>query len=279
MIFVTLGTQDKSFERLLKAIEDKIKAGKIKDKVIVQAGYTKFKSKYMEVFDLVPIDKFNQYVKTCDVLITHGGVGSILTGITNNKKVIAIPRLSRYKEHTNDHQVQIVCEFARRGYILKVDDLEKIDEVIKEAKSFKPKKYESNNSNMKKLITDYIEESDNVSILNKLSKNIMHGLIGPINFIGLYLLWVILYKIGFNVIVDIIVSSLIIMFINYNVYKDDFTSTVKVKYFLARSFMIALDIFVFMYLLNFNGIYLAKFLSLVFIVLVSLVMSYVLRKD
>ena len=63
MIFVTLGTQDKSFKRLLQAIEKKIKVGKIKDKVIVQAGYTKFQSKYMEVFDLVPMDKFNEYIK------------------------------------------------------------------------------------------------------------------------------------------------------------------------------------------------------------------------
>ena len=279
MIFVTLGTQDKSFSRLLEAIEDKIKAGKIKDKVIVQAGYTKFQSKYMEVFDLVPIDKFNEYVEKCDVLITHGGVGSILTGLTNNKKVIATPRLSKYKEHTNDHQVQIVSEFAKRGYILEVLDLDKIDEVIKEAKKFKPKKYKSNNDNMKKLITDYIDDNDNVSLLNKVSKLITHGFIGPINFISMFLFFVIFYKIGFNLIVDIIVSSLIVVFINYFVYKDDFTNTVRVKYFLARFFTIALDIFVFMYLLNFNGIYMAKFLSLLFNTLVSLIIAYVLRRD
>ena len=279
MIFVTLGTQDKSFSRLLEAIEDKIKAGKIKDKVIVQAGYTKFQSKYMEVFDLVPIDKFNEYVEKCDVLITHGGVGSILTGLTNNKKVIATPRLSKYKEHTNDHQVQIVSEFAKRGYILEVLDLDKIDEVIKEAKKFKPKKYKSNNDNMKKLITDYIDDNDNVSLLNKVSKLITHGFIGPINFISMFLFFVIFYKIGFNLIVDIIVSSLIVVFINYFIYKDDFTNTVRVKYFLARFFTIALDIFVFMYLLNFNGIYMAKFLSLLFNTLVSLIIAYVLRRD
>ncbi len=279
MIFVTLGTQDKSFSRLLEAIEDKIKAGKIKDKVIIQAGYTKFHSKYMEVFDLVPIDKFNQYIKDCDVLITHGGVGSILTGLTNNKKVIATPRLSKYKEHTNDHQVQIVSEFERRGYILAVDDLDKIDEVIDKAKKFKPKKYKSNNDNMKKLITNYIDDNDNVNILNKLSNLIMHGFIGPINFISMFLIFVILYKIGFNLIVDIIVSSLIVVFINYFVYKEDFINTVKVKYFLARFFSIALDIFVFMYLLNFNSIYMAKFLSLVFVVLASLIIAYVLGKD
>ena len=132
---------------------------------------------------------------------------------------------------------------------------------------------------MKKLITDYIDDNDNVSLLNKVSKLVTHGFIGPINFISIYLLWFILYKIGFNEIVDIIVSSLIIVFINYYVYEDDFTNTVRVKYFLARFFTIALDIFVFMYLLNFNGIYMAKFLSLLFNTLVSLIIAYVLRGD
>ena len=52
MILVTLGTQDKSFVRLLKAIDREIKKGNIKEKVIVQAGYTKYNSKNMEIFDL-----------------------------------------------------------------------------------------------------------------------------------------------------------------------------------------------------------------------------------
>ena len=52
MIFVTLGTQDKSFERLLKAIDKEIEKGTIKDKVVVQAGYTKYESKNMEIFEI-----------------------------------------------------------------------------------------------------------------------------------------------------------------------------------------------------------------------------------
>ena len=82
MILVTLGTQDKSFVRLLEAIEKEINNGNIKDKVIVQAGYTKFESKNMVIYDLIPYEKFDKLVKECDLLITHGGVASILNGIT-----------------------------------------------------------------------------------------------------------------------------------------------------------------------------------------------------
>ena len=98
MILVTLGTQDKSFERLLKRIDKEIKNHTIKDKVIVQAGYTKYPSKNMEIFDYKPKEELNELVKKCDLMITHAGVGSILNGITNNKKVIAVPRLKEYKE-------------------------------------------------------------------------------------------------------------------------------------------------------------------------------------
>ncbi|MEG1987398.1 MAG: PssE/Cps14G family polysaccharide biosynthesis glycosyltransferase [Bacilli bacterium] len=157
MILVTLGTQDKSFERLLKAIEKEIIKGTIKDSVIVQAGYTKYESKYMEVFDLIPTDEFEQLIDKCDLLITHGGVGSILTGLSHGKKVIAAPRLAKYKEHTNDHQKQIVEEFAKDGYILELKDFNKLDRLLEMVKGFKPKKYKSNTENMINLIEDYID--------------------------------------------------------------------------------------------------------------------------
>ena len=87
MILITLGTQDKSFERLLKAVDKEIENGNIKEKVIAQIGTTKYESKNMELFDLIPREKFDHLIEECSLLITHGGVGSILTGVTKGKKV------------------------------------------------------------------------------------------------------------------------------------------------------------------------------------------------
>ena len=101
MILVTLGTQDKSFKRLLDAIQKEIDKGNIKDRVVVQAGCTEYESNDMEIFDLIDRDKFSELIKECDLLITHGGVGSILTGLKNNKKVITAPRLKEYKVKKN----------------------------------------------------------------------------------------------------------------------------------------------------------------------------------
>ncbi len=159
MILVTLGTQDKTFPRLLDAIQKQIDNGNIKDRVVVQAGSTPYKSDNMEIFDLIDRDSFANLMAECDLLITHGGVGSIITGLKNNKKVIAAPRLEKYGEHTNDHQLEIIEKFSDSGFILPLYDFDKLDEVIKNAESFVPKKYKSNTENMISLIENYIDNN------------------------------------------------------------------------------------------------------------------------
>ena len=178
MILVTLGTQDKGFPRLLKQIDEEIKKGNIKEKVIVQAGCTKYESDNMEIFDLIPSDEFDKLVARADLIITHGGAGSILTAIKKNKKVIAAARLKKYKEHTNDHQIQIVKEFAKDGYILELRDFSKLGKLIVKSKTFKPKKFVSNTPNMLKMIDDYIEESNHVSWYNKTKEILWYGFFG-----------------------------------------------------------------------------------------------------
>ena len=113
----------------------------------------------MQVFDLLDKDEFDEYIKKCDLLITHGGVGSILTGLKNNKKVIAAPRLAKYNEHMNDHQTQIVTNFSKMGYILAYNEGDNLAKIIGEIKTFKPKKYISNTDNMIKIIKNFIDNN------------------------------------------------------------------------------------------------------------------------
>ena len=158
MILVTLGTQDKGFPRLLEAVEKQIKNGNIKEKVIVQAGLTEYETDLMEMFDLVPQKEFDKYIDEASLVITHGGAGSILTAVKKGKKVIAAARLEKYGEHLNDHQLQIIDNFTKAGYILGLDDFDKLGELVKESKKFKPKKYKSNKDNFIKLIENEIKE-------------------------------------------------------------------------------------------------------------------------
>ena len=136
MIFVILGTQDKKFPRLLDALQKKIDEGKIskKEEIIVQAGSTKYESKNMKIIDYMSVRKFEECIDRADLIICHAGVGTILTALKKGKKIIAAARLKQYGEHVNDHQLQI----------LDLEDFDKIDLLIKQAKRFTPAKFKSN---------------------------------------------------------------------------------------------------------------------------------------
>ena len=114
-----LGTQNNSFHRLLEKIQEMIDKKVINEKVIVQAGRTKFESKDMEILGIVPEEKLKELIEEADLIITHGGVGSIVTALKMHKKVIAVPRLSGFNEHVNDHQIQIVDTFDKQGLLIR----------------------------------------------------------------------------------------------------------------------------------------------------------------
>ena len=113
----------------------------------------------MQVFDLVDREEFVRLVNECNILITHGGVGSILTGLKNNKKVIACPRLYKYGEHMNDHQMQIVSVFAKEGYLLEYQENDDLGEVLKRVADFSPKKFASNTEKFVNMIEQFIEHN------------------------------------------------------------------------------------------------------------------------
>ena len=158
MILVLLGTQNNSFERLLKKIDNLIENKIINDKVVAQVGYTKYSTNNIEMVDFISKEKLEKYVEESDFIITHGGVGSILLSLEKGKKVIAIPRLHKYKEHINDHQKEIIEVFNEKEYIIGIQDVEDLEDAIKRIKDFKPKKYKQDNSKMLKIIEDFIDK-------------------------------------------------------------------------------------------------------------------------
>lgn len=288
MIFVTLGTQDKEFTRLLEAIDREIEKGNIKERVVVQAGYTKYESKNMEIFDLIPTDEFNKYIKSADLIITHGGAGSILTAIKNNKKVIAAARLYKYKEHTNDHQKQIVKEFADEGYILELRDFNKLGKLIEKSKSFTPKKFVSNTPNMIKLIEDYIEDTNNVSWYNKYKEALLYLFFGVCTtLVNLVTKWILLLtvidssnaiQLQAAIIISWIVSVLFAYVTNRKyVFESKSKSIFKEisSFFGSRALTLILEMvimYIFVTALNFN-VYLFTIISQVLVIVLNYVFS------
>lgn len=158
MILVLLGTQNNKFDRLLKKLDDLITKKVIKDKVIVQAGYTKYISENMEIFDFISNEELNKLQDDANLIITHGGVGSIISSIKKCKKVIAIPRLHEFGEHVNDHQKDIVNLFSEKGYIIGIEEIDDLENAILESEKFSPLEYKRNNEKMLNIISDFIDK-------------------------------------------------------------------------------------------------------------------------
>lgn len=157
MILVILGTQDKPFTRLLESLESQISEGKIQDEVVVQKGLTSFKSEHMKMFDLIPMDEFDQLLNEADLVITHAGVGSILGALMKRKRVIACAREAKYGEHTNDHQLEILAQFASMGYLLPCYDFSDLSNMIENIEDFSPNPYESTTKRVVDEIKSFID--------------------------------------------------------------------------------------------------------------------------
>ena len=286
MIFVTLGTQDKTFERLLKAIDKSIEKGEIKEKVIVQAGNTKYESKNMEILDLISPDKFQQLVDECDLLITHGGVGSILSAVKQGKKIIAAPRLKKYNEHVNDHQKQIIKEFAKDGYIIELEDMDKLGEALQKAKKFKPKKFKSHTKEMINLVEDIIEKENHISWYNKIKEILWYGFFGVlttlVNIISFYLL----DKTGMNVYINNFIAwflSVLFAFITNKLFVFNSKSLDKkviikevVSFFFFRILSLGIDMagmYICISMININ-----KMIAKVLMNIVVIIANYIFSK-
>jgi UDP-N-acetylglucosamine transferase subunit ALG13 len=140
---------------LIKKVDEISK--KIGDKIIIQKGNTQYEPKNCEYFDFTTRDKFENYVKNADIVITHAGVGSIITSLNYSKPTIVVPRRKKYNEHRNDHQMDITKELEKEGRILACYDVTNLEVKIKEAKRWKVIRGEKERTKIKKVLEDFIE--------------------------------------------------------------------------------------------------------------------------
>lgn len=127
MIFVTVGTHEQPFNRLVKAVDDLKMSGKITDSVFIQTGYSTYVPKACEYKDFISMNQMNEYMEKANIIITHGGPSSFIMTLQHNKVPIVVPRLSKFNEHVNNHQLIFCNELFARGFSIKV--VENIDDL------------------------------------------------------------------------------------------------------------------------------------------------------
>lgn len=156
MIFITLGSQKFQFNRLLKAVDQLVESGEIQEEIFAQIGYSDYKPLHYKYKDFLDRDEFASWEAKADIIITHGGTGAIIGAVKKGKKVIAVPRLARYGEHVDDHQTQLVGQFKELNLICECDDCTHLGKTVKEVRTKKFNKYESNTETIIESLDKYI---------------------------------------------------------------------------------------------------------------------------
>lgn len=152
MIFITLGSQKFQFNRLLKAVDEIA----VDEDVFAQIGYSDYKPQHYKYKQFLDRDEFEDMMSKADIVITHGGTGAIIEAVKKGKKVIAVPRLKKYGEHVDDHQIQLIGEFKNLEliYACKDMDLEKAIEIVRKTEY---KSYQSNTEKIIKSLEEFID--------------------------------------------------------------------------------------------------------------------------
>lgn len=158
MIFITVGSQKFQFNRLLEQIDLLIENKIIKEEVFAQIGSSDYIPKNYKYKDFITQEEFIDYMSKCNYVITHAGTGAIINALKNDKKVIAIPRLSKYGEHVDDHQIQLIDEFKELNFIEPVYEIDELESAIKSIKKKKYNKYVSNTDTIINDIEKFIGE-------------------------------------------------------------------------------------------------------------------------
>ena len=161
MIFVTVGNDFRSFDRLLKRMDEI--APVLPEEVIIQRGYSKFRPVNARSFDFVSMEKAIEYIKESRLVVSHAGIGTIMLCKEYGIPMIILPRRKRFQEHINDHQIEIAGALEERKdeniYVVYDEHRlkEKVMDVLERAARYAPAGNAAK-SNLIRTIREFIEK-------------------------------------------------------------------------------------------------------------------------
>lgn len=133
MIFITVGTHNQGFERLVKKIDEI--ALQFDEKIVIQIGHTKYLPKNMEWYIFLKPSEISSLYANSRIIITHAGAGSLLDALSTNNHVVVVPRLKKFKEHIDDQQLDLAKYMENNEKVTVVYDINNLEEAVKSSKS------------------------------------------------------------------------------------------------------------------------------------------------
>lgn len=162
MIFVTVGTHEQPFNRLVKKVDELVANGDIKEKVIVQTGFSTYVPQNCEAHKMMSFDDMQAALKKARIVITHGGPSSFIEALQYGKVPIVVPRQEKFHEHVNNHQVEFTELIAKRMNniipVYNIDNLKKIIDDYDEIAETKNSGESSNNKQFNEKLEQVVIE-------------------------------------------------------------------------------------------------------------------------
>lgn len=143
MIFVTVGSQKFPFDRLIKKVDQMLREGLIQEEVFIQTGTSGYAPACPHQ-TFCERARFEELLETCDILITHGGAGTMVDAAKRRKKTVAVPRLARYGEHVDDHQLELTEQLHKMNLVYACPDTEDLPEALQAVRGQSPARFPSN---------------------------------------------------------------------------------------------------------------------------------------
>lgn len=163
MIFVTVGTHEQPFNRLIEKMDELVANGDITEKVVIQYGFSTYDAKHCEMHKMMSFDEMQQTFKNARIVITHGGPSSFVEALQYGKVPIVVPRQLKFNEHVNNHQVDFTKLIAERmNNIIPVYDIDDLAATIDNYDSIVKTKNSGESSNNKKFNQDLQKIVDNL---------------------------------------------------------------------------------------------------------------------
>ena len=131
MTFVTVGTNEQPFDRLVAYIDQLKETGVLTEDVVIQTGFSTYEPKHCRWQKLFPYKEMVELVEQARIVITHGGPSSFIMPLQIGKIPIVVPRQKQFEEHVNDHQLDFCRAVSQRqGNILLAEDMESLRDAI-----------------------------------------------------------------------------------------------------------------------------------------------------
>lgn len=135
MVFVTVGTHEQPFDRLMREVERLVRTGELFD-VIVQYGYSTARPAGCHCEAFLSYEEMRRLYEEAEAVVCHGGPSTFLEAVAAGKRPVVVPRLAACGEHVNDHQLSFCRRYVERiGGIELVEDVAGLAMAIERARS------------------------------------------------------------------------------------------------------------------------------------------------